>query len=1049
MLSKTCRAIRRASRWPLLALVASTLPVLSMAQGTNPIPGDGPQCRLQAPATLDFNTVLQPSLTFNMTGLCTRYPVMWEWTAPPLDYTGHNMAGQNALFQPLFDNGTMRWTYDNRKVTTVNTIPITITATGTYTFAVRAKDADYIPPNNQPAGFWGPWGAPGFQNINDSGAWVNITATCHPQSETRVIGLGGGLVCSGGRVSSLSETRTFCADSVTPTWGPWIPATTCECPAGTVWDGAACVQVPVCTVTPSPATVTPGNAVNWTVSCNTPATSVSWTPTDPPVSVPPCTAGLSCNQSYPEPDTVCYSVRGSNAAGQGPASTPACATVACPPPQVWSPTQRACGVPPTITAPVFNVGTPAPATIPVTVTGTAPLTCTASNLPAQFNMSAACQLTTTAVGTAIGAVPTGCVVSVSNPWGTDSKPCSSDTQPPPSCTASWVNTPLALAAPVYRRPSAPIGPPGVTFEDANPAARQLAGYNGTGQLAVATSNADSLTVSCSGSPAVTTGPIDSVTGIASASVAYSSALALEAVNYSQPGVWIANGLDPAYGGTNGTYSQYWVDSLGWHLVDVLGSDGNTYPAPGWVTYSAPATAANNPPAQSTCTVTVRKSSTGQTAQCSTAGNPIIAGGQAYCRMSVSAGEWLYRLTDGSQTPVKPDDTHTIVQTALSTSAPMVAFAPNTIYAQVQVSAPNVQLQSGPWVPPPGTFNPGASWTNPAVTCRKRIITATNTAPTWVSVSLPVTYMAVSSLPPPWAASTGSFGLPVSYKYDGNVSSTSPAGMYGEPASTAWRDTVDSVNEQYELECSYVGNGYDNATGNPVSVACSSSWVYRPGAVCQPAATFGSGPSGYLYSDGSRSYTGYVAGWSGKVGFVGEKITLAGNDGVDANSSFFSSTYPKLNLFGFGASSKTHVIMSPRLPDVTGWDFGSTHGWLRNLLANYTDANLALAGDTIATATLGVNTIQQTPILMRGCNGAAGGSWYTPCNHRTVLNVTRTLFPGTASERQSSAQCNIWVGDPTGSSGTPCSTCGSGTGSPFGPGNTGGGQTGGNGQGSNG
>jgi len=120
-----------------------------------------------------------------------------------------------------------------------------------------------------------------------------------------------------------------------------------------------------------------------------------------------------------------------------------------------------------------------------------------------------------------------------------------------------------------------------------------------------------------------------------------------------------------------------------------------------------------------------------------------------------------------------------------------------------------------------------------------------------------------------------------------------------------------------------------------------------------------------------------------------------------------------------------------------------------LLANYTDANLALAGDTIATATLGVNTIQQTPILMRGCNGAAGGSWYTPCNHRTVLNVTRTLFPGTASERQSSAQCNIWVGDPTGSSGTPCSTCGSGTGSPFGPGNTGGGQTGGNGQGSNG
>ena len=1025
-------------------LAGLVVPLTGMAQGTNPIPGDGPQCRLSAPAAVDFNTVLQPSLTFSMSAICTRYPVLWEWTAPPLDYTGHNMAGQNALFQPLFNSGVMTWTYDNRKVTTVSTIPITITATGTYTFAVRAKDADYIPPNNQPAGFWGPWGAPGFPNINDSGAWVNISATCRPQSETRVTGPGGSLACTGGQISTLSETRTFCADSVTPTWGPWIPSTTCACPSGQAWNGVSCVPVPICTVAPTPASSAPGQTTTWNVTCDSAPTSVVWTATTPPTGGAPCSSGTSCAQTYTTPQTVCYAVAGVGVAGTGPRSTPACATVACPPGQAWSSSAGSCGVPPTISAPNFSVGTPAPSTIPITVTGTPQLTCTATNLPAGFVMQSNCSLVSTSPGTAIPPVPSGCKVTVNNAWGADSKDCTAYVEPSPSCTATWAAKPLALSSKLLRFASALHTSFGVTgqpvyVQDANPARADVAGYVGSAPLQIAVSNADTYSVSCDGAPTLppTLPSIDPITGKATVPVTYTSRTALPAVTYSENGVW------DTY---MNSYASLRCDSFGCYPIQFVGSDGNTYNAKSFYTYSASSQNAITPVSQSVCRVTVTNSNTGASASCASDTTQVVAGGQAYCRMGLKVGEWEYQLANGSVTPSKPADTTTIARSYMSTSAPAVEVSPNTIFAEAQIVASGVQLQSGPFVPPPGAPAAIAPWNNNIVSCRKRKLSAANLAPAWQVFSLPATGTYVSSSA---AQSWGSFGLPVVSRNDGYVAGSTFTGLYQEPAAAAWRDSLDSINEQYELECSYSGTGYNNTTGATESVSCSSTWTYKPGAVCMPSASFGSGPAGIQYADGSRSYSGYSAGWTGPVRYVGEKVTLAGNDGVDANSSAFSAATPKLARFGAAASSTTHLVVSPRQSDLSGWLFGSTHGWLRDRLASYTDANLALAGDVVATAALGVNSLQQSPLLMRGCDGVGGGSWYTSCNHRTVLNVERTLFPGTSAERKSTAQCNIWVGDAAGGGGPTCSGCGNGSGTSFGPGNTGGGQTGGNGNGGTG
>lgn len=188
---------------------------------------------------------------------------------------------------------------------------------------------------------------------------------------------------------------------------------------------------------------------------------------------------------------------------------------------------------------------------------------------------------------------------------------------------------------------------------------------------------------------------------------------------------------------------------------------------------------------------------------------------------------------------------------------------------------------------------------------------------------------------------------------------------------------------------------------------------------------------------------------GPVKFVGEKITLSGkSDGYDSFNESFSAPTPKLNTFGSMQSKETHVVINPREEDLSIWGYGSTKGFMKWEYANYNDSNIAFINDVIATAPIGVSTMQQTPILMRGCDGTATGSGYTPCKHTTTLDVQRTIFPGTSAERKSTAQCTIWVGSETGYSGTPCDTCGSGPGTPFGPGSGGGGQTGGTGSGGN-
>lgn len=1007
-------------------------PVAHASDSTGVTPGDGPLCTLNVPSPVSFNTVLQPSLTLTLTSTCTRYPILWEWTASPLDYTSRTLTGQNTLFAPLFTSGALTWTSDNRKVSTTNQINITFSSTGTFTFATRGKDADYIPPNNTPAGFWGPWGAPGSTSIDTSGAWKNIVLTCEPYTETQVLGPGGALVCSGGRVSSNSQSRTFCSDSTTPTWGPWVPSTSCECPSGTVWNGASCVAVPTCTVTPTPPLASPGQNVLWNVSCNTPPTSVVWTSTTPNNGV--CT-GTTCSQQYPTPTTACFTVQGSNTAGAGPVSSPGCVVVACPPGQTWSAGASACGAPPTITSPSFSVHTPQLATIPITVTGTQPRTCSATTLPAGYVMSPSCVISSVQPGIDTPPVPSTCSVTVTNPWGSDTKPCSSLTVAAPSCSVSWSNMPLALGNLAFAYPTSRDYNTGPEFSSTpilfqDPGKKTLAAATGSAGLNIRTANADTYSVSCSGAPTITGATaIDPMTGIASAQINYVKQYPLSALSYSA-GIWNNN---------TGSYS--------FDAVWITGDQGNggfwLWPP---INYTQTAQVAIDPPGSSVCTVTAKSSATGQTTQCTSEQAPIVVKGQqSYCTLDVSMVEWLYRTSTNAVTPVLPSDQTTVTGNTTSPT-PRILNSPNTLFLDARLNAPGIELSSAGYIPPYSTpYSSGAPFQNPAISCKKRVIKASQPTPPWgAQFNVPLTQsVSFTKITTPFTSDGGSQARTI-------VPGAVQFGYAGWPfnlAPTSFGDTVDSINEEYDISCEYTGSGYNVLTGAPESVSCAGWYTYAPGAVCVPQASFAAGPVGTNYGT-SVSYSGYVAGWEGPMKFVGEKVTLAGNLGTGGRGTFFSApSFPKLNQFGIGDPNVSHVVVNRLTTDT--WNWGSTHSWLHDFLPHYTDANILRSGDVIATAPLGGAGLLNTPSLMRGCSGSGFGSGYNPCGHATVINVERTLFPGTAAQRLSTAACTLTVGSATSVNSNPCtSNCTTGPGVPFGPGAGNGSGTGSNGPGDN-
>ena len=891
-------------------VVATAMTALSSAHAgdsTNVTPGDGPQCALIAPATVSFNTVMQPSLTIPLRSNCTRYPVKWEWTAPPLDYTSRNLSGANAIFAPLFANQSMSWSYDNRKVTNTNTINLTFTTTGTYTFATRAKDADYIPPNNQPAGFWGPWGKPGATSIDTSDAWRTITLTCQPQSETRSLGVGGNALCTGGQVSSTTETRTFCADSATPTWGAWTPSTSCACPSGTAWNGSVCVPVPTCTVAATPPIQVPGQPVQWNATCDTPPSVVTWVVTStPPATV--CTAGLSCAQTYPDPRTVCYSVRGSNVSGQGPASTPSCVTVACPAPSVWSAGARACGLPPTITSPVFPVGQPQPPTVSVTITGTPPVTCSGNSLPIGWTMSAACALTTSTPGIPMPVVPASCTVTATNAWGTDTKPCIAQNEPVLSCETRWEQTPLVLGTSNYISPKSQdfleglnaASPTSIVLDSED---KILSSIKGQAKLLISTTSADSYTVACDGAPVFSEqGPIETSTGASSALVEYEKKYAFSPSSYR--GYFKVN--EQTHSRVDSRSDTAWIS-----YTDTLGNDTG-YRAYTPVNYAITTSqAASDPPASPVCTVTVRKAATGQTATCASAANRIVDSSRnSYCTLNVSMLELLYNYYDSngraqSSSGVYPAGVPTTSVTSSTLTPTLSALrSPNRAFLRGALFATGIEL-GGSYAPPSTTPTPTvAPFQNSDVTCRKRAITLATPNPTWNNFTVPFvqTYTSGASLNPVQraisSASTMGNGAYLGPGYGGNGS------IYAPP--TSYNEVIDSQNSQYELECSYTGQGFNGGTGARESVSCSAWYTYTPGAVCAPDVAIAQGPTGTLFAGGSAIYTGYLAGWKGTVKYLGDRLKLTGTDGIDRVDVGFPSTWadrPTLQSFVWGPRQK--------------------------------------------------------------------------------------------------------------------------------------------------
>jgi hypothetical protein len=1041
------------------SLLVSVAGVAS-ASSTGVIPGDGPQCRLIAPATASFNTVLQPSLTLNLTSQCTRYPVLWEWTAPPLDYTNRNLTGQNALFAPLFASNAMRWTYDNRKVTSTNVIPITFTATGTYTFATRAKDADYIPPNNQPAGFWGPWGAAGTRSIDESGAWTNITLTCQPQSETRNPTPGGPLACPGGQISTVSETRTFCADSVTPTWSPWTTVNTCACPVGTTWNGSVCVPVPTCTVTPTPPIGAPGTNVTWSVTCDTPASTVTWIPTDPPsTGITPCASGMSCSQTYPDPDTVCYAVRGTNGSGQGPTSTPACATITCPAPQIWSAVQRACGVPPTISSPTFLVGQPQPSSIPLTITGTPTLTCSASLLPVGWTMSPTCQLTSVNVGQPQPSVPAGCTVTVVNAWGSDTKPCLEVLEPAPSCETWFESSPITLSQTnyvTYRSENFNPYPTGAIVFDGD---RVIASQSGNAQAAVFMRNADSYTVSCAGGTVASQEPIDRRTGVARFVARYEQRNALTAGGYA--GYLPVNGVTRSY--VNANSSSTWIS----YITPEGEASGQWLNAPIYYSQSTNQTA-SAAPAQAACTVTVTKASNGQTASCSTPNVPTAANtGAGSCSLDIKMVEFVTKRyfdpnnstrvrTEAGYSPSIP--LNDVISQSLNTDM-NYEFTPNRVYLDATLRTRGTQLQNAPFMPP-GNFSASLSpFRAPTLSCQKRVKSRNNLTPAWSSFSVPFFYSASNNqVSASGDLSNASFALTLAQPFVG-FGTYSP--VYNNP--TSWSDTFDSINEEYEVECSYAGLGYNGQTGATENVSCSARFVHTPGAACRPDAAILAGASGTRYANGSAAYTGYSAGWNGNIRYVGEKLTLTGRGGAD-----YDSTFPPVALQGQEQPKINSIIRTaaplslPHIIEVRPGDLfaiGSTRGFLINNSRSlsggvygpwrYTDANIWLAGDVVHTTPLGTLGFTNTPNYIRGCSGQAFNTGYSACLARADFDVERMVFPGTPAARLSKTSCSIWAGETDGYTGGPGNGTPPGAGTTFGPGTGNGGTSGGTGTGGGG
>ena len=985
------------------------------ADSTGVTPGDGPQCALIAPLTVSFNTVLTDRLDIALTSRCTRYPVKWEWTAPPLDYTTRMLSPNNQIFQPLFDSGVMSWTYDNRKVTNTNTITLTFRQTGTYTFATRAKDADYIPPNNQPAGFWGPWGSAGSTTV----PWTPITLTCSPQNETREIGPGGALTCPGGQISTRTETRTFCANSVTPVWGPWTPTTTCACPSGTVWNGASCIPLPVCTVTANPASLAPGGTVAWAASCNVPTTAIDWRLTSvPPPVAGACRNGASCSEAYPEPGRVCYAVKGTNFAGTGPESPPACARVACALPQVWSASTRACGVPPTIQPVAFPVGQPSPTSLPVIVTGTPVLTCSATSLPPGWTMSPTCILTNNVPVSTQPPTPLGCSVTVRNAWGTDSKPCTDFIGGAPRCEVNWERSPIVLSGENYIYPQAkPYSAIDYILTDYNK--RTLVSKSGVGRLNVSIANADSdYVVNCDGAPEIEKGVLDAGRGNALVRLTYFKKYANAAQAYQA-------GFADYYGNGNYDNNNAWVEV-----------------SPGiyrWVfppfDYTAPASLASDPPANPVCRVTVTRASTGQSATCtSPPGGVVVAGERAYCTLPVSmfVNEYKDEFGVTHTNPdingvVQPFTYNPLVQNNNSRFDGIPPPTPTNAFLQADLMAVGIELSNGPYMPPASspTWNVGPFFNND-LTCRKRVRTASDLSPVW-QPSFQIPLNGQYTVSPSITGSTSAQSRAGSVRRSpGFVDSNygSYGSVYGPPVS--WSDRIDTLNSEYEIECSYNGQGYNGNTGSIEAVSCSGWFKYSPGAVCQPQ-NMNYTQSGTRYSSGALS--GYAAAWTGNLRYLGESVALRGNGAT-------SQPYPTQN--GVATAPGTAVATSANsfVPATTG------------------SLEQRCTGETATSSYVAYNPPYETsftcggtsyPITRFGITQTTS----TGCTAKSIFDVTRVLFPGTSAARVSTTACSVYSGGMMNSGSQYDSSsnvwCADGGGTPIGGGGGGsGGGTGGGG-----
>ena len=596
-----------------------------------------------------------------------------------------------------------------------------------------------------------------------------------------------------------------------------------------------------------------------------------------------------------------------------------------------------------------------PGTIQLTKTGTEVVTCSGLNLPPNWAINAtSCSLINQNPIAVQGPVPAGCTVTATNAWGSNTQNCLVVGTDSFACEANWKSTPFLLSQNTFIHPKAPTAY-GLFSEDTN---RQVKnGISGSNSLTVSASNSpNKIDVVCNGGAqaTVTNATIDPVTGQGSANVKYTRATAITDFlpydgEYFEP-YRLYDPNNPSHWG----YTTIWPR----------------------LTYSVPNQSAVTEPANAMCSVTVTNTTTGVSNTCDAPATPIVDNTADSTQSSCSVNLYGWTKTDFTA--------------RYSPSVPFDSFGNNDIYgaslnANGFLPGPGVNDYSTP--NSTGTYSYSNNFVAP-LTCHRRVVSAADPLGTWQPVTL------------------GNGGGPTIQRYYNNYYNSGQP-VTGTSVNYFQLDTFNAASDDYDLKCEYTATAYNPNTDTKSPVSCSAFYQYRTGAKCELQIESQAGPSGVTVGGVLDHYDGYVAGYAGKVRFLGEKVVHTSTKSDDRIGYIEPSS-------DGGAEYNARFLMLTNKP-ASYTDYWNSSANFLNLLTspyrvNWPIKNALRAGETLASTPIGVATPQFSTDIFAGCEGEGYAKTSKPCYVRTDLTVFRQM-PG-VNGRQSVGTCYGQVGSTT-------------------------------------